>query len=215
MDAARMSSLLPTGREKLGYVECGLPIQSISIGPWWWLGTIVRASSLSHGSESGTGLHDRWAAINRRSEKASGKTHVVEIVESATLKIELIPGFHENSNSSVMEVILLRTLKRHIRWASNWLTFSRGNDKDIVSARSRRRYHHVYGVRGVRLPLYVGRQPGVEPQSCGSSWSLYFYLLSNVSLYYFIIFIYLVPHWLCGKHQYVVSLFIGFSWYKM
>jgi len=52
---------------------------------------------------------DGSTAINGRSEKA----HAVERVKS-TLLNELTPGSYGKSNSLVIEVILLRTLDRHI-----------------------------------------------------------------------------------------------------
>jgi len=81
-------------------------------GGW---GTNDRASSLNQGSGGGTGLRDRSTTVDGRSEKA----HVSERVEFVPLKIELIPRSHGISNSSVMEVFILRTLEGHICRACN------------------------------------------------------------------------------------------------
>ena len=71
---------------------------------------VGHASSLNHDGEGETGLRDGSAAIDGRTEK----THATERVESTPLKIELIPlpGSHGKSNSSVIEVIILRILGR-------------------------------------------------------------------------------------------------------
>jgi len=39
------------------------------------------------------------------------QAYAAEIVGSSPLKIEVIPGFYGKSNSSVIEIILLRTLE--------------------------------------------------------------------------------------------------------
>jgi len=66
------------------------------------------ASSQNQGGRSV--LRDGSAAVDGKSEKAH-----TERVEFAPLKIELIPGSHGISNSSVIKVILLRTLIGHVR----------------------------------------------------------------------------------------------------
>jgi len=69
------------------------------------------------------------AAINGRSENA----HAAERVESIPLKIELILGSYEKSNSSIIEIILLRTRIELVHQACNCLTVLRGNSN----------HHHI------------------------------------------------------------------------
>ena len=57
-----------------------------------------------------TSLRDKLAAIDDKFEK----TQATERVESVPLKIKLISGAPGKSNSSVIEVILLRTLIGYI-----------------------------------------------------------------------------------------------------
>ena len=85
--------------------------------------TISHAPSLNEGGAGGTDLRDGSTTVDNRLRKA----HAANRVESAPLKTELIPGSHEKSNSSLIEVIILRTLIEQVRQMCNCLTVPRVN----------------------------------------------------------------------------------------
>jgi len=69
-------------------------------------GTDNCASNMNQGGGDGIGLCDGSVAVNDRPRKV----HAAERIESIPLNTEMTPESHGKSNSSEIEVIILRTL---------------------------------------------------------------------------------------------------------
>ena len=77
-------------------------------------------SLLNQDREDEMSFRDGSTAIDGSSNKAQ----IVDRGVSSLLIMELIPGSHEMSNSSVMRVSLLRTLEEHVSQACDFPTIS-------------------------------------------------------------------------------------------
>jgi len=95
-----MSSSFLRGEKNSTLSSLAPPHEASQSGYSGGRGIIDRALSPNHGGAGETDLRDRSVAVDNSSEKA----HSAERVESTPVKIKLIRGSYEKSNSSVIEV---------------------------------------------------------------------------------------------------------------
>jgi len=113
------------------------PHEASQLGHGGGLKAVGRASSSNQGGAGGTGFRDRLVAV----DGSSGKAHATDRVECTPLNTELMPKSHEKSNSSVIEVILLKTLIGFVRRVCNCLTVPRGNLRVDCN------HHHIFNCK--------------------------------------------------------------------